>query len=82
MEKLTQNNYIKSINNKNNLYNSDIIKYSGFFSDDNIFKTNKKKLHLPSLSNKISRNKLLYNDNKIQISNLNSYFIPENFQEY
>ena len=84
MENFIQNNCKKSINNKNNLFDSNIIKYSGFFSDDNIFKKNKKKLHLPSISNKISRNQLFSNnnDNNIQISNFNSYFIPENFQEY
>ena len=31
METLTQNNNIKLNNNKINLYESDIIKYSGFF---------------------------------------------------
>jgi hypothetical protein len=84
MENFIQNNCKKSINNNNNLFDSNIIKYSGFFSDDNIFKKNKKKLHLPSISNKISRNQLFSNnnDNNIQISNFNSYFIPENFQEY
>ena len=82
METLTQNNSIKLNNNKINLYESDIIKYSGFFSENNIFKQNKKKLHLPSISNKIKNNFHNNNDNIIQIPNLNSYFTPENFQEY
>ena len=77
METLTQNNSIKLNNNKINLYESDIIKYSGFFSENNIFKQNKKKLHLPSISNKIKNNFHNNNDNIIQIPNLNSYFTPE-----